>query len=196
MRLFGYLSQFDIESGYATEVIKDGDMNFFDFSFWQDFVSNALATFLGAIVGIPIALWLSRYQEKIVEKERKNKILRLLRGELLENLSVLSGWEKADYLKKNRDIHSIGPVIKDESWKAFSDGGDLEWIKDPTLLSNLADAYYHVRIIRQISDRFLNIIYLGGDDADKPAIEYFADLLDRGIVNGSKVIYSVLHELG
>jgi len=177
-------------------LIEDGDMNFFDFSFWQDFVSNAFATFLGAIVGIPIALWLSRYQEKAIEKERKSKIKQLLREELLENLSILSGWEKADYRKKNRDIHSIGPVLKDESWKAFSDGGDLEWIKDPTLLSNLADAYYHVRIIRQISDRYLNIIYLGGDDADKPAIEHFADLLDRVIVNGSKVIYSVLNELG
>ena len=48
-------------------------MNFFDFSFWQNFVSNALATFLGAIFGIPIALLLSRYQEKIAEKERKSK---------------------------------------------------------------------------------------------------------------------------
>jgi hypothetical protein len=137
---FGYLFRFDIESRYAAVLIKNEDMNFFDFSFCQDFASNALATFLGAIVGIPIALWLSRYQEKAVERERKSKILHLLREELRENLSILSGWEKADYRKKNRDIHSIGPVLKDESWKAFSDGGDLEWIKDPTLLSNLADA--------------------------------------------------------
>jgi hypothetical protein len=51
-------------------------MNFFDFGFWQAFVSNAAATLVDVAMGIPIALWISSYQEKTSEKKRKNKILR------------------------------------------------------------------------------------------------------------------------
>ena len=91
-------------------------MNFFDFSFWQDFVSNALATFFGAIVGIPIAIWLSKHQEKIAEKERKRKILNLLRGELFENYTILSGWQKADVQKK------IGIFIQQDQFSKMSLG--------------------------------------------------------------------------
>ena len=171
-------------------------MNFFDFSFWQNFASNALATFLGAIVGIPIALWLSRHQEKIAKKERKSKILHLLREELFEDYTILSGWQKADVHEKNQDIHSIGPVLKDESWRAFSDGGELEWIKDPVLLSNLSDAYYHVRLIRQLSDRYLNIIYLSIESDFEHTLDYYSNLLDKIILGGATAIRSVLDDIG
>jgi len=44
-------------------------VNFFDTTFWQSFLSNALATFLGVIIGIPVALWISQYRERKTEKE-------------------------------------------------------------------------------------------------------------------------------
>ena len=107
-------------------------MPFFDTSFWQNFVSNTLATIVGAVIlGIPIALWLNKHQEKSSEKERKKKILSLLREELLINLTQLSGWEKND--NKRIEVNIIGPFLRNESWKAFSDGGELQWIKNPIL---------------------------------------------------------------
>ena len=100
-------------------------MPFFDIPFWQNFVSNALATIVGAVVlGIPIALWLNRHQEKSSEKEQKKKILRLLQEELLINFAQLTGWKLTE--NKLLEVSVIGPFLRDESWRAFSDGGELQ----------------------------------------------------------------------
>ena len=32
-------------------------------------------------------------------------------------------------------------MLRDEVWKAFSDGGELQWIRDPVLLTHLANLY-------------------------------------------------------
>jgi len=106
-------------------------MEFFSAEFWQSFVSNALATCIGAGLGVLGALWLSRYQEKSSEKERKKKILRLLFNELLGNLTQLSAFQKSQI--KYREALTLSALLRNESWRAFSDGGELEWIKDPQL---------------------------------------------------------------
>ena len=130
-------------------------MHFFDISFWQNFVSNALATFVGAVIGIPVALWLSKYQEQTSEKERKKKILSLLQEELMINLTLVSGIKHRE--DKEFEYSIIGPFLRDESWNAFSDGGELEWIKDPKLLSDLANSYDYIRSLRQLSQRYFDI---------------------------------------
>jgi hypothetical protein len=117
-------------------------------SFVQNFLANWWATFLGVIIGIPIVLWTTKYQEVIVEKERKGKILRLLNEELLVNLGQLSGWQKSDI--KNFEALTLGGMLKDDTWKAFSDGGELEWIKDPGLLSDLSWAYGSIRAVAYV----------------------------------------------
>jgi hypothetical protein len=127
-------------------------MEFFSVEFWQSFVSNALATFIGAALGVLGALWLSRYQEKSSEKERKKKILRLLINELLGNLTQLSGFQKSQI--RNRDALTLSALLRDESWKAFSDGGEREWIKDPKLLDDLSEAYFAIRSVMNLSDKY------------------------------------------
>jgi hypothetical protein len=47
--------------------------NPFDFAFFQAFLSNAFATIIGVILGIPIALWLNSHLERSSEQERKKK---------------------------------------------------------------------------------------------------------------------------
>jgi hypothetical protein len=42
-------------------------------SFIQDFISNWLATLLGAMIGVPLALWVSGIQERKIESGKKNK---------------------------------------------------------------------------------------------------------------------------
>jgi hypothetical protein len=128
-------------------------MNFFDFSFWQNFASNLLATVIGVALGIPVAFWIDRRVQTANEQEKTNKILQLLYKELLQNEKVLTQWQetmeaegwvygpRSDFrqLQANAGFRVI--QMADENWRAFSDGGELQWINDPLLLGALADAF-------------------------------------------------------
>jgi len=72
----------------------------FDIEFWKNFLSNALATFIGIILGIPVALWLNRIQQKSSEASEKRKVemeatgrkkhvLQLIKEELITNKTLL-----------------------------------------------------------------------------------------------------------
>jgi hypothetical protein len=130
-------------------------MEFFSFEFWQSFVSNALSTFIGAGLGVLGALWLSKYQEDSSEQERKKKILRILFSELLINVSHLSSFQKSQ--TKYKEALTLSALLRNESWKAFSDGGELEWIKDPQLLNDLSEAYFAIRSVMNLSDKYCQV---------------------------------------
>jgi hypothetical protein len=130
-------------------------MEFFSIEFWQSFVSNALATFLGAGLGVLSALWLNKYQEETAEKQRKKKILRLLFNELLTNMTQLSGFQKSE--TKYKDALTLSALLRNESWKSFADGGELAWIKDPVLLDNLSEAYFAIRSVMNLSDKYCQV---------------------------------------
>lgn len=104
-------------------------MYFFDFSFWQSFVSNLGATIFGAGLGVFGALWLNNHLEKRTEKERKKKILRLLKHELLMNFSAFVDWNRKEDTLLNK-CTNLSVFLKSEYWKAFSDGGELQWMKE------------------------------------------------------------------
>lgn len=127
-------------------------MEFFSLEFWQSFVSNALATFIGAGLGILGALWVNNYLEKKSEEERKKKILKQLFNELVVNLTHLSAFQESQTRYKEALI--LSALLRNESWKAFSDGGELEWIKDPSLLYKISDAYYYIRSATDLSDKY------------------------------------------
>ena len=154
-------------------------MDFFDFSFWKDFVSNAFSTFLGALVGIPIALGISGYQNKQQESERKHKILRILMQELMMNFGQLTRWDKS---KNPLSITSeLCVFLKTEYWKAFSDGGELQWIKDPVLLTDIAEAYNFIRMMKELSERYLDLQQSSHHTAAKEPLAHIWKLLVKGI---------------
>jgi len=130
-------------------------MGFFSVEFWQSFISNTLATFIGAGLGILGALWLNRHQERSSEKERKKKILRLIHNELLGNMVQLSGFQKSQV--KYKEALTLSALLRNESWKAFSDGGELEWIKDPKLLDDLSEAYFSIISVMSLSDKYCQV---------------------------------------
>lgn len=131
-------------------------MQYFDFSFWQNFGSNFLATIIGVALGIPIAFWINRRVETTNESERKEKILQVLSVELNENLRVVSEWQRAG--KEDQEMTTIGARMSDEVWNTLSDGGELQWIKDPVLLSGLAFTYAEIKRIKYLSDKYLSLI--------------------------------------
>jgi hypothetical protein len=164
---------------------------FFDFSFWQQFVSNGLATLLGAMIGIPFALWVAKYLEKLSEKEHKKKILKVLFSELLTNLTVLSGWQKSG--NKSGEALTLYTNLRNESWKAFSDGGELEWIKDTDILESLAEAYFSIRSVMSISGNYFNLVY-SSPTVYQQAETMVLERLEQSVTYSSEVINQVLKE--
>ena len=146
-------------------------------------MSNALATFVGAIIGIPVALWINRIQQKILESneekklhlkatERKLKIVKLLGKELKENLKILTEFRElagkhpsisypgdlADFSQEFLNRKVFLHRLRIELWNAFSDGGELQWIQDLDLLQSLTTAYHSIRMTIHTSSRFQSLL--------------------------------------
>lgn len=63
--------------------------SFFDTAFWQSFISDASATFLGVLLGVPVALWIERWRARQATTDRRLQILKLLRDTLVKNHALL-----------------------------------------------------------------------------------------------------------
>ncbi len=146
-------------------------------AFRDSFLGNLLATIIGIIAGIPIALWVSRSQQNEQEKiekafkeseeaEHTIKILSLVGKELEFNLKQLKKQKQGLSEHGERFLPIDGQ--KDELWNAFSDGGELQWIKDLQLLDIISMAYYDIRRVIHIEKLLL--------DAKRPQ-NYIADLV-------------------
>ena len=61
---------------------------FLNFTFWQSFVSEIIAVFIGVIA----ALWVSNWNESRKSKNKKEKILDIIYRELHQNRNILSQW--------------------------------------------------------------------------------------------------------
>lgn len=166
---------------------------FLDYVFWQNFASNGLATLLGAIIGIPIALWISRYQEQKIERERKEKILILLLEELRFDYTILNDWKQ----NKNKDDFGeyLCSQIRIESWKAFSDGGELEWIKDPALLNILAQSYYSLRKVSFLSEIWLKNIAAPPRSYSHPSMHILTVNLNKSIDEAIDILVETVDEV-
>ena len=142
--------------------------------FWEQFWPQISATAVGVLIGFPItifatflgaglalvgALWINRKQEnkqqqkeKQEEKRRKDKILVSLKDELEDNLKGLKGWDESDYEKG-----TLSARLKTESWKAFSEGGELQWVEDPNILFFLSEAYAAIKAVQNISEKYFQL---------------------------------------
>ena len=165
-----------------------------DFAFWQAFVSNAAATLVGVVLGIPIALWISRHQAKTEEKERKKKILTLLYDELLADRDVLFGWHDSQDQKSEARI--LSAILRYESWKAFSDGGELGWIRDPGLLNTISEAYFMIRSVSQLSDRYFGMLMVDWEQVSSLAMRNVYDNFRMSCSRAIESTDKALKEIG
>jgi len=146
---------------------------------WENFLPNFLATMLGAIVGIPIAIGINDQQAAKKEKLQKEKIIPILREELLGNLIQLSSWQKSNSQKLETIYTSI--FLEDSAWATFSDSGELAFIKDVKLLQKISHAYSTIRSVKLISERFIELVHLP-DQKERELLQTpVSYLLSRGI---------------
>jgi hypothetical protein len=146
---------------------------------WENFLPNFLATMLGAVVGIPIAIGINNQQETKNERLQKEKIIPILREELLVNLTQLSSWQKSNSQKLETVYTSI--FLEDSAWSAFSDGGELAFIKDVDVIKKISHAYNTVRTVKQLSERYMELVHLS-DQKERELLQTpVAYLISRGI---------------
>jgi hypothetical protein len=149
-------------------------------------MGNWAATMIGVILGIPIALEISRRQQAAESKQRETKILILLHNELQHNFLLFKKWVKLleqDLAIKlattgtfQAELAGEKPIasqlirvaqntpMKTELWKTFTEGGEIQWIKDLDILDKLSDAYYHIRELEELRENLLNVATVNGVD--------------------------------
>ena len=139
---------------------------FNDIEFRQNLIAGLLSTLVGLLIGIPIALRLNHIQEQndLVktaneDKERKKNIVTIVRNELLFNKGLLTDRQPNE---KNSDRIVTTENLKDESWNSLSDGGELKYINDPELLDIISKAYYYIRIIKYLEDKYFEVVHFPG----------------------------------
>jgi len=139
--------------------------------FQEGTMGNLFATILGVVVGIPIALEISRRQQDSLsaaaqserqaeEMKRKRKVLSLLRTELENNRDNILAKRQPIESGGMREVHTIS--LKDEIWSAFSDGGELQHVNNPNVLAVIAEAYYLVRSTIHLERSFMNALHFPG----------------------------------
>lgn len=120
--------------------------------YWDGAIGNWLATMLGIIGGIPIALEINRFtlrleeKKKLDEAKQKNRdILLLIRQELIFNIGRLKDRQSSpDALQRH--------PYQVDVWEAFSDSGEIKWISNMQLLNRIASAYSIIKIERFIEN--------------------------------------------
>jgi hypothetical protein len=131
--------------------------------FRDSFLGDWLATITGALVGVPIALALSRWQQRNEERcqqasaraeadEHKSKILVLVEEELRWNQTRLL--KRAESSGESLDESALLEGVKDELWRALSDGGELQWIRDLESLDAISLAYHWIGRVKYLEGAY------------------------------------------
>lgn len=121
-------------------------------NYWDGAVGNWLATMLGVIGGIPIALEVNRLiadtddrKKRKAEKDKEKAMLLLVKEELNFNLSRLKD------RKGNTSLLPLHP-FKTDLWDALSDSGEIKFINSPALLNRITSAYHIIKIVKRTEE--------------------------------------------
>lgn len=126
--------------------------------FSQSLMSNMLATAVGVILGIPIALWANSELQRRAEQRQTeidaayastqhDRILAVIDQELQGNLPALSELEAGDVSR------IYFPVAR---WRAICASGELKWIDDLLVLDSVAQAYESLESINALAAHWLS----------------------------------------
>lgn len=130
-----------------------------ELQYWDGAVGNWLATLLGIVTGVPVALFLERRRvaSGTVEKQRevqrvRRDMLTLLHGELVDATKRLASRAA---LKTSVPIDPMKMSI----WDVMRDSGNLTHISEPELISAIADAYRIIAIISSREKQIMQSVY-------------------------------------
>lgn len=130
-------------------------------SYWDGAIGNWIATFLGIVVGVPVALHLEHQRStkaeamlKSVEVSAKNRVIKLL----LEELNFVT--EQMSVRRKKNDSILIMPLRK-TTWDALRESGNLKQVSDTEVISVLSTAFYWINLLNEIEQSTFKAIFRG-----------------------------------
>lgn len=134
-------------------------------------MGNLFATILGVLVGLPIALEVSRRQQSATQAAaalersadlavRRRKVLTLLREELQKN--ILGVMERMAPIAQGAKRAVFTHSLRNQLWLAFADGGELQYVDDPGLLATLAEAYHEVAYCILLEQKYFDATHYSG----------------------------------
>jgi len=131
---------------------------------FSQFVSDLLATLIGAGVAIWSAIWIDHRSRRLSDeshfsqkKKRAQSVLTLLLRELTLDSEALKTIDD--------NIPSTYRPLSTESWRAFAQGGELESIDDPKLLHSIAQAYSYIDQFLFLYERFFDMSFFPSKNA-------------------------------
>lgn len=164
--------------------------------FYIDYASNLLATLLGVIIGIPIALGISQYQEKKTQEEKSKKKLDALYEELVENFGYLGKWKDGNMELKIKGTITLGALLKDDLWRAFCDGSEIQWIKNPNVLLSLSAGYSKIYSIKFLADKYYGLFHSESRKVDPATLEKIMGTLESTVNLAYSVLDSMIDWIG
>ena len=106
--------------------------------------------------------------------------------ELDHNNDILYFWEHNPV--DDLACGTVGVKLRDETWRAFSEGGELEWIKSTLMLSLLSNAYRRIRMVQVLSERHYNLINFRKERAGITILEEYIKLLKESVTKAKHSI--------
>ncbi len=167
-----------------------------DIPFRDSLMGNWFATMIGALAGILTAIEINHSLENIEktkreteEKQRKEKILSLIKEELNFNLNEMMSRQPNSPDKNQRSVRI--PGLKDELWDAFSDSGEIQWLNDPQLLDVITKAYYYVRSVIYLEEKYFDVLHfpgirMGQSSMPETRILNYLDENDEAVIRHTK----------
>lgn len=131
----------------------------FETTYWDGAVGNWLATLLGIVSGVPVALYLERNRAKSERAERlradqldKRDVLTLIHAELIDARGKIA---------QRIDLDASIPVepLKTSAWEVLAATGNLRHVAELPLLHALSEAYRSVQVLAGIEQTFYRTIY-------------------------------------
>jgi hypothetical protein len=144
-------------------------------TFRESFFANFLSTVAGVAVAVPVTIWLTLREAgdqakaaetaaKRTEDDRRGEVLTALRKELCEDRVTLKS--RRPVVGGPREV--AVPFLMDEVWSAMSDGGQLQWVRTPDLLRQVARAYVFIRTIIFLERELFDIAHYPGQRTPPP----------------------------
>lgn len=181
--------------------------SFYDIGFWQNTVSNFIATFFGLFFGIPIALWINHLQQESIDENEKLKsneearqrrkiILTSLRTELNGDYELLKDYPGYTITYKSFDwLYFFATAPSIEFWRSLSNSGELRWIEDADLLMHIAWAYHSIEQVKVSGQLFVDSAYIHPHRGGKTVTKHLHEHFERNISEAAGFIKDALDKI-
>lgn len=130
-----------------------------ELSYWDGAVGNWLATLLGILVGVPVALALERARATS-EKEEQQRSDQRVRHDVLTLLqSELLGAKQS--IEYRTTLGASVPVepLKTSAWDAMKATANLRYVSAPSLIGSLSEAYRLIDVLAQLEKLLHRTVY-------------------------------------